>query len=206
MLPSVEFSIKPRPRQKVIGQAFTPFGDTIFVLLHPRKLTNVPSKGTISIGNTSEPTSGFQGTFVNLPGSMSFVLWQWRRRWFAKQNFWGFQVAGGSRLMLRCFFPPKSVSKIRGFHMVSLCLSNIPKVWWSELSGLVDFCLFLVGGKAGVWVESHHLRRLHQKTLRAAMTLQKKLSSAHSIRSWPSSEGTTWDPPAPNSQQLCGVS
>ena len=78
--------------------------------------------------------------------------------------------------------------------MVSLCLSNIPKVWWSELSGLVDFCLFLVGGKAGVWVESHHLRRLHQKTLRAAMTLQKKLSSAHSIRSWPSSEGTTWDP------------
>ena len=30
--------------------------------LHPWKLTNVPKKGTISVGNTAEPTIDFQGT------------------------------------------------------------------------------------------------------------------------------------------------
>ena len=33
--------------------------------IHTRKLTNVPKKGTVSIGNTSEPTLDFQGTFVS---------------------------------------------------------------------------------------------------------------------------------------------
>ena len=56
---------------------------------------------------------------------------------------------------------------------------------------------FIFGwGVGGQKFESNPIifERLHKKTLRAAMTLQEKLSSAHSIRSCPSSEGKTWVP------------
>ena len=36
--------------------------------LQPLKTNMSPKKGTISIGNTSEPTIDFQGTFVRFPG------------------------------------------------------------------------------------------------------------------------------------------
>ena len=37
--------------------------------LHPQKTNTSLKKGTILIGNTSEPTIDFQGTAVSFPGS-----------------------------------------------------------------------------------------------------------------------------------------
>ena len=126
---------------------------------------------------------------------MSCVLWQWRWRWFACTKLLRLQ---GSRRCQICqcwgvIFHPNQCRKFVGLF---LCLSNTPKVWWSELHAPRGCCSFFVGGVGGKSLSRiPSFEAVTQKALRAHFwPFQKKLSSAHSIRSCPSSEGTTWVP------------
>lgn len=132
--------------------------------------------------------------FVNLPGCMSCVLWQWRWRWFACTKLLRLQ---GSRRCQICqcwgvIFHPNQCRKFVGLF---LCLSNTPK--FDDLNCMlhVDVVHSLLGGGGQKFEPNPIIWGGYTKsTAGPFLTLQKKLSSAHSIRSCPSSEGTTWVP------------
>ena len=109
------------------------------------------------------------------------------------KTFWGSRASGSCQEadVEVWKFHPNQCRKFVGLFV----FIQHPKVWWSELSGLVDF-LFIFGWGKRREFESNPitLKRLHKKHCGPIFDPSEKLSSAHSIRSWPSSEGTTWDP------------